>query len=147
MARSLFIVVLLVTGAYYLNRDSRNLVLLPIERMLQRLQVGGRKRGGGPGHGHGHGDPRRAELLADRTSALVLCVATIEPCASQAPCTTMLNHRLPFIPLSPHPQELADNPLAMAESRLQLQGPWQDRWGREGVGHWKRAGVADRFGA
>ncbi|KAG2449913.1 hypothetical protein HYH02_000019 [Chlamydomonas schloesseri] len=61
MARSLFIIILLVTGAYFLNRDSRNLVLLPIERMIQRLQ------------------------------------------------------------------EMAENPLALTESRLQLQAPWQDK--------------------
>mgnify|MGYP001807310944 CR=1 FL=1 len=46
MARSLFIVVLLVTGAYFLNRDSRNLVLLPIERMIHRLQVRGSREAG-----------------------------------------------------------------------------------------------------
>ncbi|GIM03026.1 hypothetical protein Vretimale_7833 [Volvox reticuliferus] len=61
IARSLFIIVLLVMGAYFLNRDSRNLVLMPIERMLQRVQ------------------------------------------------------------------EMAENPLALAESRLQLQAPWQDK--------------------
>ncbi|KAG2495222.1 hypothetical protein HYH03_006828 [Edaphochlamys debaryana] len=61
IARSLFIIVLLVTGAHFLNRDSRNLVLLPIERMIQRVQ------------------------------------------------------------------EMSENPLALAESRLQLQAPWQDK--------------------
>ncbi|EFJ49622.1 hypothetical protein VOLCADRAFT_89530 [Volvox carteri f. nagariensis] len=61
IARSLFIIALLVMGAFFLNRDSRNLVLMPIERMLQRVQ------------------------------------------------------------------EMAENPLAMAESRLQLQAPWQDK--------------------
>ncbi|GIL51039.1 hypothetical protein Vafri_7149 [Volvox africanus] len=61
IARSLFIIVLLVMGAFFLNRDSRNLVLMPIERMLQRVQ------------------------------------------------------------------EMAENPLALAESRLQLQAPWQEK--------------------
>ncbi|KXZ49182.1 hypothetical protein GPECTOR_22g772 [Gonium pectorale] len=61
IARSLFIIALLVSGAYMLNRDSRNLVLLPIERMIQRMQ------------------------------------------------------------------EMAENPLAMAESKLQMQAPWHDK--------------------
>ncbi len=73
MARSLFIVVLLVTGAYYLNRDSRNLVLLPIERMLQRLQVRGRQGEGRARHGHDLGRMQSVgELLAGRTHCSLL---------------------------------------------------------------------------
>ena len=66
IARSVFIIVLLVLGAYFLNRDSRQLVLQPIERMLQRVQ------------------------------------------------------------------EMAENPLAIADSRVPLQAPWQDKCVRGG---------------
>lgn len=36
--RSLFLLMLFGLGAYFLNHDTRRLVLKPIERMVQRLQ-------------------------------------------------------------------------------------------------------------
>lgn len=45
IARSVFTIALLVLGFYFLNRDSRQLVLQPIERMVARVQVGVRAGG------------------------------------------------------------------------------------------------------